>query len=89
MLTAAARGAVSLKPRAERAAAQSRTRSPSRASDTRASNTRASDTPRSDRFPPMFWPLIGGFIAVVLLTILIGWILDRSQRRHPDVEDGH
>ena len=37
----------------------------------------------------MFWPLIGGFIAVVLLTILIGWILDRSQRRHPDVEDGH
>jgi F0F1-type ATP synthase assembly protein I len=29
----------------------------------------------------MFIPLIGGFVAVVLLTILIGWILDRSSRR--------
>ena len=30
----------------------------------------------------MFWPLIGGFIAFVLLTILIGWIMDTS--RHGD-----
>jgi F0F1-type ATP synthase assembly protein I len=36
----------------------------------------------------MYWPLIGGFIAVVLITILIGWILDSSRRRHPDSE-GH
>ena len=29
----------------------------------------------------MYWPLIGGFIAVVLITILIGWILDSSRKR--------
>jgi F0F1-type ATP synthase assembly protein I len=29
----------------------------------------------------MFIPLIGGFVAVVLVTILIGWILDSSRRR--------
>jgi hypothetical protein len=29
----------------------------------------------------MFIPLIGGFVAVFLVTILIGWILDRSRRR--------
>jgi hypothetical protein len=29
----------------------------------------------------MFWPLIGGFIAIVVLTILIGWILDPARRR--------
>jgi hypothetical protein len=29
----------------------------------------------------MFAPLIGGFVVVFLLTILIGWILDRSRRR--------
>jgi F0F1-type ATP synthase assembly protein I len=28
----------------------------------------------------MYWPLIGGFIAVVLITILIGWITDSSRR---------
>lgn len=28
----------------------------------------------------MFWPLIGGFIAIVLLTVLMGWMLDRSRR---------
>ena len=31
----------------------------------------------------MFWPLIGGFIAFVLVAILLGWILDPSRR------DGH
>jgi hypothetical protein len=30
----------------------------------------------------MFWPLIGGFIAVFLLTILLGWILDPARRRN-------
>jgi hypothetical protein len=29
----------------------------------------------------MFWPLIGGFIAFVLLTVLIGWIMDAPRRR--------
>jgi hypothetical protein len=29
----------------------------------------------------MFWPLIGGFIAFVLLAILLGWIIDTSRRR--------
>jgi len=28
----------------------------------------------------MFWPLIGGFIAFVLLAVLIGWIVDPSRR---------
>ena len=28
----------------------------------------------------MFIPLIGGFVGVFLVTILIGWILDRSRR---------
>jgi hypothetical protein len=27
----------------------------------------------------MYWPLIGGFIGVVLVTLLIGWILDVSR----------
>jgi hypothetical protein len=29
----------------------------------------------------MFWPLIGGFIGILLVTILIGWILESSSRR--------
>jgi hypothetical protein len=29
----------------------------------------------------MFWPLIGGFIAFVLLTLLIGWLVDPARRR--------
>jgi hypothetical protein len=29
----------------------------------------------------MFWPLIGGFIAFVLLAILLGWIMDPARRR--------
>jgi hypothetical protein len=35
----------------------------------------------------VYWPLIGGFIAVVLITILIGWIMDSS--RHGDAENDH
>jgi hypothetical protein len=35
----------------------------------------------------MYWPLIGGFIAVVLVTLLVGWLIDISRgnsgdRRH-------
>jgi hypothetical protein len=29
----------------------------------------------------MFIPLIGGFVAVVLITLMVGWILDSSRRR--------
>ena len=35
-------------------------------------------------FRAMYWPLIGGFIAVVLLTLLIGWIIDLSRGDNPD-----
>jgi len=31
----------------------------------------------------MFWPLIGGFIALVALTVLIGWLVDPDRRRQP------
>jgi hypothetical protein len=51
------------------------------------------DIPRVDRasrrsymFRAMFWPLAGGFIAFILVAILLGWILDPS--RHGDA-DGH
>jgi hypothetical protein len=29
----------------------------------------------------MYWPLIGGFIAFVLLAVLLGWIVDPDRRR--------
>jgi hypothetical protein len=29
----------------------------------------------------MFWPLIGGFIAFVLLALILGWVLDPDRRR--------
>jgi F0F1-type ATP synthase assembly protein I len=32
----------------------------------------------------MFWPLAGGFIAFILVAILLGWILDSSRRRDAD-----
>jgi hypothetical protein len=37
----------------------------------------------------MFLPLIGGFVAVVVLTVLIGWILDVSSRRDTAERDHH
>jgi uncharacterized integral membrane protein len=27
----------------------------------------------------MYWPLIGGFIAFVLLAVLLGWVMDTSR----------
>jgi hypothetical protein len=39
----------------------------------------------------VYWPLIGGFIAFVLLAVFIGWVMDTS--RHGDAgrdgRDGH
>jgi hypothetical protein len=32
----------------------------------------------------MYWPLVGGFIAVVLLTIFLGWVMDVSRRGDGD-----
>jgi hypothetical protein len=32
-------------------------------------------------FPHMYWPLIGGLIAFILLAVLLGWIMDTSRRR--------
>jgi hypothetical protein len=32
----------------------------------------------------MYWPLIGGFIAVILLTLLIGWLIDISRQNDAD-----
>jgi hypothetical protein len=28
----------------------------------------------------MYWPLLGGFVAFVLVSLIIGWILDPSRR---------
>jgi hypothetical protein len=28
----------------------------------------------------MYWPLIGGFIAFILLAVLLGWIMDPDRR---------
>jgi hypothetical protein len=37
----------------------------------------------------MFWPLIGGFVAFVLLTVLIGWIMDTSRRGDAGERERH
>jgi hypothetical protein len=29
----------------------------------------------------MYWPLIAGFVAFLILLLLIGWAIDRSARR--------
>jgi hypothetical protein len=28
----------------------------------------------------MYWPLLGGFIAFVVIALILGWILDPSRR---------
>jgi hypothetical protein len=37
----------------------------------------------------MFIPLIAGFVAVVIVTVLIGWILETSSRRAGGPRDHH
>jgi hypothetical protein len=32
----------------------------------------------------MYWPLIGGFVAFVLLAIVMGWLLDPSRHGNAD-----
>jgi uncharacterized SAM-binding protein YcdF (DUF218 family) len=29
----------------------------------------------------VYWPLIGGFIAFLIVLLFLGWMLDRSERR--------
>ena len=29
--------------------------------------------------PAVFWPLIGGFIAFILLAVFMGWVMDTSR----------
>jgi hypothetical protein len=36
----------------------------------------------------MYWPLVGGFIAFILLTILVGWLVDPSRHGGSD-QDRH
>jgi hypothetical protein len=30
----------------------------------------------------MYWPLIGGFIAFVLIAVVLGWVVDPDRRRN-------
>jgi hypothetical protein len=39
---------------------------------------------RTDMFRAMFWPLIGAFIAFVLLALLLGWVMDSSRHDGAD-----
>ncbi len=39
-----------------------------------------------DIFVGMYWPLVGGFVAFVVIALLLGWILDPDRRR--DVGEG-
>ncbi len=45
---------------------------------------------RADNVPAVFWPLIGGFIAFVLLAVLLGWVLDPARHSNRAGQDpGH
>jgi hypothetical protein len=37
----------------------------------------------------MFWPLIGGFIAFVLLAVVMGWVMDTSRHNGGPGPDDH
>jgi hypothetical protein len=30
-------------------------------------------------FTAMYWPLIGGFVAFVLLAVFLGWVMDTTR----------
>jgi hypothetical protein len=36
----------------------------------------------------VYWPLIGGLIAFLIVLLLLGWILDRSEQRARNSEQG-
>jgi hypothetical protein len=33
---------------------------------------------------PVYWPLFGGFIAFVLIAVILGWIMDPARRGDVD-----
>ncbi len=35
-------------------------------------------------FTVMYWPLIGGFIAFVVIALLLGWVLDPARHGGAD-----
>ena len=37
----------------------------------------------------MYWPLIGGFIAFILLAVILGWIMDTSRQGDAGHDDHH
>jgi hypothetical protein len=37
----------------------------------------------------MYWPLIGGFIAFLIVSVLIGWVLESSARRDAERSRRH
>jgi hypothetical protein len=39
-------------------------------------------------FTAMYWPLVGGLIAFILLAVLLGWVMDTSRGNDAD-SDGH
>jgi hypothetical protein len=36
----------------------------------------------------MFWPLAAGFIAFLVIMVLIGWAVDRSEQRSRRSQEG-
>jgi hypothetical protein len=38
-------------------------------------------------FTGMYWPLVGGFVAFVLLAVFMGWLMDPD--RHRDADGDH
>jgi len=42
----------------------------------------------SDMFTAMYWPLVGGFVAFILLAVLMGWIMD-TDRHGGSNNDSH
>jgi hypothetical protein len=43
----------------------------------------------SDMFTAMYWPLVGGLVAFILIALFMGWVMD-SSRHGGDVDrDGH
>jgi hypothetical protein len=45
--------------------------------------------PRSGMLCAMYWPLIGGFVAFVLLAVVMGWIMDPARHGGDAGHDRH
>lgn len=40
-------------------------------------------------FRAMYWPLFGGFVAFVLLALIMGWVMDPKRHGDADRRDRH